>query len=91
MNHAVAAQSKFHALDADRSIDWMLYCVVLFSDTCIKHHADCRGLCHMVGVGDILDYRFWIFRVSTIARMAGNFGIGNDCGRGHFGQHLRPA
>ena len=33
MNHAVAAQSKFHALDPHRRIDWMLFCVVLSFDT----------------------------------------------------------
>ena len=33
MNHAVAAQSKFHALDPHRSIDWMLFCVVLSFET----------------------------------------------------------
>ena len=53
----------------------MLFCVVLFSDACIEHHADCGGLCHLVGVGDISDHCVWIFCVPAIPRMAGDFGL----------------
>lgn len=61
---------------------------LLLSDFCLKRHPHCHCVCQLGGVEGVFGGDVWLFCVQTSPALAGDLGLGVDCGGGGVGQYV---